>query len=159
MPSSIRSAPAAGNALTIASDASASGSPAVRYVTSAARPSALSAAKRLSMRVVMLEMDSHCLLARLGLLPLLAQRGHADIDGAEHQADAHADEVGPFLVCDRRTFGEQPYLEEIDKVERRDDDQQPAGARLPVVQNWPPRCLATLSRSLSPRPERLTTTR
>ena len=53
MPSSITSAPAAGSALTIASEVSASGSPAVTNVTSAARPSAFSAAKRLSIRVVM----------------------------------------------------------------------------------------------------------
>ena len=53
MPSSITSAPAAGSALTIAGALAASGSPAIRKVTSAARPSALSAAKRLSMRVVM----------------------------------------------------------------------------------------------------------
>ena len=42
-----------GSALAIPSDVSASGSPAVTNVTSAARPSAFSAAKRLSIRVVM----------------------------------------------------------------------------------------------------------
>src|SRR5205814_6609968 len=67
-----------------------------------------------------------------------------------------------FLGLDRQAFGEQPHLEEPDEIERRDDDQQPAGALLPVVEkthNLPPRCSATLARSLSPRPERLTTIR
>ena len=52
MPSSIRSAPACGNALTMASEVSWSGSPAMTKVISAARPSSWSAAKRRSMRVV-----------------------------------------------------------------------------------------------------------
>src|SRR2546421_11770227 len=92
----------------------------------------------------------------------LAHRRHADIRGAEHQADAHADEINPFPLLDRQAFGEKSHLEEPDEVERRDDDQQPAGALLPVVEklhNLPPRCSATLARSLSPRPERLTTIR
>src|SRR5437763_10363054 len=92
----------------------------------------------------------------------LAHRRHADIRRAEHQADAHADKVNPFPLLDRQALGEQPHLEEPDEVERRDDDQQPAGALLPVVEkphNLPPRCSATLTRSLSPRPDRLTTIR
>ena len=52
MPSSITSAPAFGSALRIASAVLASGSPAVRKVTSPARPSRLRSAKRVSMRVV-----------------------------------------------------------------------------------------------------------
>src|SRR4029077_1150653 len=123
-------APAAGNALTIASEACASGSPAVRNVTSAARPSALSAAKRLSIRVVIgFEMNSRCILVRLRrLLPLLAHRCEAHVCGTEHQANAHADEIKPFLALDRQPVGEQPDLEEPDQIHRRDDDQQPAGA-------------------------------
>src|SRR3954466_15014172 len=89
-------------------------------------------------------------LFRLALLA--AHRGHAHVRGAEHQADAHADEIDPFLFLDRQAFGEEPHLEEPHEVERGDDDQQPAGARLPVVedvfQNSPPRWRATLSRSL-----------
>ena len=53
MPSSITSAPAGGSALRIASEVSLSGSPAVRNVTSAARPCPFNVAKRVSMRVVM----------------------------------------------------------------------------------------------------------
>src|SRR5204862_129855 len=51
MPSSITSAPAPGNAFSIASDVSRSGSPAVRKVTRAERPPDLSSAKRLSRRL------------------------------------------------------------------------------------------------------------
>ena len=51
MPSSITSAPAFGSALAMASEVAVSGSPAMVKVTSAARPSAFSAAKRFSMRV------------------------------------------------------------------------------------------------------------
>src|SRR5690349_22239366 len=50
IPSSIRSAPAAGSCLTIAAEVLRSGSPAVTKVTKAARPSRFSAAKRASMR-------------------------------------------------------------------------------------------------------------
>src|SRR5207245_2557889 len=53
MPSSITSAPAFGKALISASEVSPSGSPAVRKVTSAARPCAFSSAKRLSILVLM----------------------------------------------------------------------------------------------------------
>src|SRR6516164_7716803 len=53
MPSSTTSAPAAGMARSSASEVSGSGSPAVRNVTSAARPCDLSSSKRRSIRVVM----------------------------------------------------------------------------------------------------------
>ena len=53
MPSSITSAPAFGSSLRIASDVFGSGSPAIVKVTSAARPSRASSAKRWSMRPVM----------------------------------------------------------------------------------------------------------
>src|ERR1043165_7289516 len=109
------------------------------------------------------EWSCGCLGALVSFALLGTQRGHAHVRGAEHQADAHADEVDPFLLLDRQAFGKEPHLEEIHKVQGRNDVQQPAGARLPVVedalQNLPPRWRATLSRSLSPRPERLTTIR
>jgi len=54
MPSSMMSAPAGGSARSISSEVARSGSPAVTKVTSAARPSRLSAAQRCSIRVVML---------------------------------------------------------------------------------------------------------
>src|SRR5260370_6565653 len=52
MPISMMSAPAFGSALTMSSEVFGSGSPAIRKVTSAARPSRLSSANRASMRVV-----------------------------------------------------------------------------------------------------------
>src|SRR4051812_1142823 len=80
-------------------------------------------------------------LFRLALLR--AQRGHAHVRGAEHQADAHADKIDPFLFLDRQALGERPHLEEPDEIERGDDDEQPASARLAVVEdaflNLPPR--------------------
>src|SRR5689334_6504908 len=54
MPISMMSAPAGGSALTIASEVSGSGSPAITKVTKAERPSRFNWAKRASMRVVML---------------------------------------------------------------------------------------------------------
>ena len=85
MPSSITSAPA-GSALRIASEVSGSGSPAVRKVTSAARPSLLSAAKALaSMRVVIATFGSRepPQSVREGASRSASRR--ADIDRAQHQ--------------------------------------------------------------------------
>ena len=46
------------------------------------------------------------LLVRLFELALfVAQCRHSDVRGAEHQADAHADEIDPFLGLDRQAFG------------------------------------------------------
>src|SRR5215831_1877519 len=132
MPSSTTSAPAAGSAERIASDVSGSGSPAVRKVTSAARPCAFNAAKRSSIRVVM----------RAGLLrwrsigrssaPLLAQRGHAHVDGAQYQAHERADELHPFLLLQNGADIEQPHPQEIGDISRRDHDQDPADDFLPA---------------------------
>src|SRR5262249_15636357 len=153
MPSSITSAPAAGSARRIASEVSRSGSPAVRNVTSAARPSLPSSAKRRSMRVVLISVGQ-------ALAAALAHRGHADIDGAEHQDQDRADELHPFLLADGGTDVEQTHPQEIEDEGRRDDDQDPADDFLPADHRpFPPRRArysARLARSLSPRPERLT---
>src|SRR5437773_5378838 len=114
MPSSITSAPAAGSALRIASEVSGSGSPAVRKVTNAARPCALSDAKRRSMRVVML-CDRLSPLSRPGIAPL-PPRGEADIDGADHHERNAGDQIEPFLAGDGRARRHQPHPPEIDKI-------------------------------------------
>src|SRR5262245_5553496 len=96
IPSSTTSAPAAGIARRIASEVSGSGSPAVRNVTSAARPCALSSAKRRSMRVVMLRLRRSSI--RRPFAPALAHRGHANVNGAQHEYHNRADELHPFLL-------------------------------------------------------------
>src|SRR5262245_21003713 len=103
MPSSTTSAPAAGRARRMASEVSRSGSPAVRNVTSAARPCVLRSAKRRSMRVLM--GYARCSLGR-AFAPALAYRGHADIDGTQHQDHERADELYPFLALQDGTGGE-----------------------------------------------------
>src|SRR5260370_875008 len=128
MPSSITSAPAAGRARKMASEVSRSGSPAVRNVTSAARPCALSSAKRRSMRVLMSARSS---LGR-AFAPALAHRGHAHVDGAQHQDHERADELHPFLPVQDGTGGEQPDPQEIRDIGDRDDDQNPADELLPA---------------------------
>src|SRR6202040_1343234 len=102
MPSSITSAPAAGSAHRIASEVSGSGSPAVRNVTSAARPARARSAKRASIRVALMSI-------RQAFAAALAQRGHADIDGAEHQDQDRADEMRPFPLADGGADVEKPH--------------------------------------------------
>src|SRR5262247_1864185 len=97
MPSSITSAPAFGSALISASDVSPSGSPAVRKVTSAARPCAFNSAKRLSIRVVMIGFS-----LRPSLAPLRSPGGETNIHGADHQHDDRNDELKPFLPFEHR---------------------------------------------------------
>ena len=65
--------------------------------------------------------------------------------------------------------GQQPALQEIEDIEHRNRNDQPSCPLLPTEpvppgdrtphQSLPPRCSATESKSLSPRPERLTTIR
>src|SRR3984893_3733664 len=132
MPSSTPSAPAAGTARSSASDASRSGSPAVRNVTSAARPCDLSSSKRRSMRVVMTRDDfSACSIGQAFALAL-AHRGHAHIDGAQHQRHDRADELHPFLVLQNGAGGEQPDPQEIRDVGGGHGDQNPTDDLLPA---------------------------
>src|ERR1700736_876380 len=60
MPISMMSAPAFGSALMISSEVAGSGSPAIRNVTKAERPSLFSSAKRASMRVVIGNFPKRC---------------------------------------------------------------------------------------------------
>src|SRR5262245_10576826 len=116
MPSSITSAPAAGNAFVIASDVSYSGSPAIRKVTSAARPSSLSAAKRLSIRVVIsarrlraaknLELQAVGTFHSISLDRLRARRAIARCNRA---ADAHLD-AAVGLDCKTALFNDADRL-------------------------------------------------
>src|SRR5262245_37746347 len=131
MPSSMTSAPACGSALRIASEVSASGSPAVRNVTSAARPCCFNSAKRASMRVVMTG-RTPLLSLRLSPAPPLAHGGEAHIGGADHQHDDRADELHPLLLLDQRTGAQEPGPQEIRDEGRRYDDQNPADDLLPV---------------------------
>src|SRR5882724_6429373 len=94
--------------------------------------------------------------------------GRADVDGANHDQSEHANANKPFSVGDRDAGRKQARLEKIQDVAGAEDNERPAGAALPghaappsvkPHHSLPPRCLATLSRSLSPRPERLTTSR
>src|SRR4029079_5897857 len=93
---------------------------------------------------------------------------HADVDGAEHHQHDHGNDVEPLLAGDLRAGVEQSRLQEIEDIAHRHDYEGPPGAALaaqpgpPGVKlhhSLPPRCLATLSRSLSPRPDRFTTIR
>src|SRR5215467_12919984 len=129
MSSSITSAPAFGSALMSASEVSASGSPAVRKVTSAARPCAFSSAKRVSIRVVM---NTRWLSLGLSSAPPLPHGGEAHIHGADHQERDRANELHPFLVFDGRARPEQPHLQEIDDEHGREDHQNPAHDLLPI---------------------------
>src|SRR5438876_6660063 len=144
MPSSITSAPAAGSALRIASEVSGSGSPAVRKVTSAARPCAWSDAKRRSMRVVML-CDRLARLSRPGIAPL-PPRGEADIDGADHHERNAGDQIEPFLAGDGRARRHQPHPPEIDKIGGRYHDQHPTDDFLAVDQRRLGRCFDNVIR-------------
>src|SRR5712691_3234591 len=128
IPSSTTSAPAAGSARRIASEVSGSGSPAVRNVTSAARPSVLNAAKRWSIRVVMVVARSMGQSLALALAP----GGEADIDRAQHQGHERADELHPFLLLQDGARGEQPHLQKVDDIRRGHDDQDPADELLPA---------------------------
>src|SRR4051794_39560118 len=121
MPSSIMSAPAFGSALIRASEVSPSGSPAVRKVTSAARPCAFSSAKRVSIRVVMIGFS-----LRPPLPPFGPSGGEAHIHGANHQHNNRDDELKPFFSFERRPGAKQAHLEEIQDEGGRDDHQDPA---------------------------------
>ena len=70
-------------------------------VTSAARPSRFSSAKRRSMRVVICG-NARWIDARQRALTARLHLGHADVDGAEHDQHEHADAIEPFLAGDRR---------------------------------------------------------
>src|SRR6516225_1828319 len=132
MPSSTTSAPAAGMARRSASEVSGSGSPAVRNVTSAARPCDLSSSKRRSMRVVMGRNDfAPCSIGQ-AFAPALPHRGHADIDGAQHQYHDRPDELRPFLLLQNGTGREQPDPQEIRDVGGGDGDQNPTDDLLPA---------------------------
>src|SRR5262249_37523071 len=169
MPSSITSAPAARSAERIASEVAGSGSPAVRNVTSAARPARASSAKRWSMRVLM--RSAACCarhsLWQVSLWQILAlarpHRGHADVDGAEHEDAEREDELHPLLLFDERSRSEQARAQDIENVGGGDEDQEPAHELLTAdhcrVRLLRARYWATLARSLSPRAERLTTIR
>src|SRR5215218_8099297 len=129
MPSSTTSAPAFGSALRIASEVFGSGSPAVKNVTSPARPSRLRSSNRVSMRVAIFNIASWSLLAnrtavvadvteRQELLIAFAHLGHADVDGAEHDADEREAEENPLLALYRQACREQPGLKEIEEPHR-----------------------------------------
>src|SRR5215471_10681684 len=96
-------------------------------VISAARPSFFSAAKRVSMRVVMRSLTRE---------PAAARRRHAHIHGAEKGAANRHDEIDPFLVFNRRSGNEQPRLDEINDVAGRPHDQNPADDFLAVHHPW-----------------------
>src|SRR5262245_55513991 len=159
MPSSITSAPACGSALRIASEVSPSGSPAVTNVTSAARPSCLSAAKRWSMRVVMRGGAEWGRWSAGGgvVATTRPHRSHADVGGADHEDHDQGDELNPFLLLQDGTGREQPGLQEVRDIGQRHDHEDPTDEPLPVDHSLLPRCSATDARSLSPRPERFTT--
>src|SRR2546430_4846482 len=132
MPSSTTSAPAAGTARRSASEVSGSGSPAVRNVTSAARPCDLSSSKRRSMRVLMGRDDYAACSIGQAFAFALAHRRHADIDGAQHQRHDRADELHPFLVLQNGAGGEQPDPQEIRDVGGGHGDQNPTDDLLPA---------------------------
>src|SRR5262245_61334256 len=144
MPSSTTSAPAAGSALRMASEVSGSGSPAVTNVTSAARPSVLSSAKRRSMRVAIGYESRPSRSIGQPFAPALAHRGETDIDGSQHQYHDRADELHPFLLLQDRPGREQPDRQEIRDVGRRYDDQNPADELLPADHRLPPRPMRLL---------------
>src|SRR5262249_997218 len=152
IPSSITSAPALGSTLVSATDVSKSGSPAMVNVTSAARPSCLSAAKRVSMRVMRL-------LDRSRFAFLVAQRPEADMHRADHRQHDHAGELHPLLLFDHWAGRQQPHFQKIHRVEPAEDNQSPPDQLLPADHSLLPRCSATVARSLSPRPDRLTAIR
>src|SRR5262249_51237922 len=127
IPSSITSAPAFGSALMSASEVSPSGSPAVRKVTSAARPCAFSSAKRISIRVVMIGFS-----LRPALAPLCSPSSEANVHSADHQHDDRDDELKPFLPFEHRPGAEQAHLEEIKDEGGRDGHQYPARDFLPI---------------------------
>src|SRR6201997_4502576 len=129
MPSSTTSAPAAGTARSSASEVSGSGSPAVRNVTSAARPCDLSSAKRRSMRGLMRRAAFSIGQAFAFALP---HRRHAYIDGAQHQRHDRADELHPFLVLQNGAGSEQPDPQEIRDVGGGHGDQNPTDDLLPA---------------------------
>src|SRR5262245_13621036 len=160
MPSSITSAPAPGSARRMASEVSESGSPAVRNVTSAARPSFFNAAKRRSIRVVIGAAACSC-RSSIGqsLASSLPHRGHADADGAEHEYHVRADELHPLLLLQSRTRTEQSLPQEIEDEGRGYDDQDPADDLLPADHRRAPRWSATVKMSLSPRPHMFITIR
>src|SRR6478735_4016293 len=140
MPSSMTSAPAAGRARTRARDVAGSGSPAVRNVTSAARPAVFSSAKRRSIRVAM--GDNLSRSKRSVGRPFsssLTHRRKADIDGAEHQYHERSDELHPFLLLYDRSRCEQPDPQKIRDVGDGHDDQDPTDDLLPADHRLLPR--------------------
>src|SRR5688572_17193361 len=159
MPSSITSAPDAGRPFRMASEVAASGSPAVTNVTSAARSSRLNAAKSVSIRVVIvlvIDRSRRSFEPRIFFAPG-AHRSHPDVDGSEHEADQRCAQLNPILPFQERTGLQHAHLQEIGEIGGRDDDQHPADELLAVDHIRPPRCSATEARSLSPRPDMLTT--
>src|SRR5712691_6832932 len=161
MPISITSAPAPGSAPMMSSEVFSSGSPAMRKVTSAARPSSFKEAKRRSIRVVIGVATSSCRssIGRTCPASLLPHRGEADVDGADHHASERSEQLEPFLLLDNGSRHEQPRAQEIHDVRRGDDDQHPADDLLPADQSLFPRCSATVKMSLSPRPHMFITIR
>src|SRR5215204_5571085 len=89
----------------------------------------------------------------------LPHRGHTDIDGSEEHADKCADEIDPLFFFQHRTGHQKPHFQEIGNVGDANSDQHPADNLLPVDQMRLPRCSATDVRSLSPRPDMLSTIR
>src|SRR5262249_40538414 len=130
MPSSTMSAPAAGIARRMASEVCASGSPAVRNVTSAARPCAFSSAKRRSMRVLMaISLENQ---SAEPLRPRPHTAGNRTLEGPQHNSHERADELDPSLLLHYRTGREQPHAQEIGDIGGRYDNQNPADELLPA---------------------------
>src|SRR3954454_3365185 len=133
MPNSMTSAPAAGSACTRASDVSGSGSPAVRNVTSAARPSVFSSAKRRSIRVAMgYDLPRSMRSVGRAFSSSFTHRRKADIDGAQHQYYERSDELHPFLLLYHRPGCEKPDPQKIRDVGDGHDDQNPTDDLLPA---------------------------
>src|SRR3982751_1178676 len=111
MPSSMTSAPASGNAFRIASEVSASGSPAVRNVTSAARPCAFKVAKRRSIRVSVMWRGPSTRLSQFAFA--FAHCRHADVDGSKEHTDKCPNEIDPLFLLQDRTRHQKPHFQEI----------------------------------------------
>src|SRR5437868_2609529 len=96
IPNSTTSAPAGASADSIANEVAGSGSPAVRNVTSPARPCALSSSKRRSIRVIMLD---PLRTAQLHLRSRHAFAGAADL----HRRGGVGEAPEPYPAVGRRT--------------------------------------------------------
>src|SRR5262249_61813169 len=98
--------------------------------------------------------------AECPLAPPLSHGGQAHIGGTDHENPDRADELHPLFLLDDRASPEQPHFQEIDDEGRRHDDQDPADDFLSIDHRpGRSRYSATVARSLSPRPDRLTTIR